>query len=787
MGLSYIFMDRLQGLTTNEAEQNLLKFGVNEVPPPKSDFAKKLAKLILSPIAFMLLAAAILSLITNRVFDFYFIISLIFLNGFISYWNQHKADDSIKKLQKKLIINVKVLRDGTWMQIPSSKLVPEDIFKIETGDLISADALLIDTNNFSVDESVITGESLPKEKINKEAVYAGSFVASGFAIARVEKTGGNTTYGKAIISIEKSVKRSLLERNILKITYLLSSVSLFAVLVLTILLLRNNLPFTEVLRLDLSLLIAGVPVSLPTVMTIIIALGISQLAEKDVIIRKLAALENLSNVNLLFTDKTGTLTQNKISVENVFAIDGFTESEIIQLAKTTIDEESRSPIELAILHKFQEMGLKNNLQRLSLIPADSARKRATATINYNGKKIIISLGAPQIISNFCNLTSKQRSIYEEQLKHSAENGYRTILLAVGKNLNKEENMQMAGMLFLSDKVIPGSAEVIDYLAKQGIDVKMLTGDNIAISQRVAKELDLRGRIVPRTELSDLSFDGLKKDWWHNKAGFAEILPDDKYSLVQAAKRNFIVAVTGDGINDLPATAEADVGIAVSNAVDALKGSADIVILSSGISVIKDALLESRKIFERLYSYAVYRISESLRLILTIAFLGFVVHYYPLTPIQLLLIAFLNDLPIITLAYNRVNISDRPPTSRSKYQFIRGFLHGTIGIINSLLMFFILTSLLHLPNALVQTAYFLKLTIGGHLLIYVAHTDKKWYKFLPSSPVIIATSITQLLATLFCAFGIFMTKIPVGLIILVWVWAFFWMQVSDNLKVFIKQR
>jgi H+-transporting ATPase len=336
-------------------------------------------------------------------------------------------------------------------------------------------------------------------------------------------------------------------------------------------------------------------------------------------------------------------------------------------------------------------------------------------------------------------------------------------------------MSLVGLLLLADPLDEEAAEVINFMKANGIEVKMLTGDNRAISQRVTNELSMQGEVVERekikwTEESTALF--------QKTAAFAEILPDDKYRLVQAAKKNYVVAVTGDGINDLPPIKVADAGIAVSNALDALKGAADIVLLTPGLAVVKDAVIEARKIFARLYSYSVYRISESFRIILTVVVLGLLFLNYPLTPLQLILLALMNDIPIVSLAFNRVKIASRPAKINVKERFMLSTIFGLVGVANSLLMVFVLVYLLHMDWGSIQTVYFLKLTVSGHLLIYVAHTAERWFRFLPSREVILATMLTQLTASAFAAFGLFMTQIPVSLVALVWVWAFFWMQVSE---------
>ena len=260
------------------------------------------------------------------------------------------------------------------------------------------------------------------------------------------------------------------------------------------------------------------------------------------------------------------------------------------------------------------------------------------------------------------------------------------------------------------------------------------------------------------------------------------MPEDKLKLIERAQKDFTVAMAGDGVNDLPAVRRADVGIAVAKAVDALKGTADIVLLAPGIGVMQTALVEARKIFFRLYNYSIYRISESFRLIVTALVFGLIIKGFPLTPVQIILLAFLNDIPIITLAFDRVKRTDRPADLKPRERFTLGTLFGLVGVANSVLLYFFMADVFHVPLAIIQTAFFLKLTVSGHMLIYVAHTKERWWRFLPARSVIAATTLTQVCATALALFGIFVAPISLGLVVFVWLWAFFWMQVSEGMKI-----
>ncbi len=770
----------LGGLTSEEAEKRLEEYGPNEIPERRTSFFVKIAKWLISPIALMLLAAALLSLFSGKTFDFYFILLLMVLNFAIGFWQENKADNAIKKLKEGLAIQVKVLRDGTWMWITSRSLVPGDSVRLMVGDLIPADGDLVEAKNLMVNEAVLTGESLPKDKNTKDKVYSGSFVATGSATMTVTATGIKTNFGKTITLIERVTRRSILEKDILTISKFLTVIALVGVAVVTVVFLLQHTAWSDIVVLDLSLIIAGIPISLPTVMTLIISLGALELAKKKTIVRRLSALEDLANVNMLLTDKTGTLTNNTITVSRIIPYGIFSTDEVMRYAMAAAPEDTKSSIDNAVNLKASTLGLTRDFSVLELTPADSERKRSTASVSFGDSRVLVSVGAPQVIEDLCTMDAALKSRYETDVDKAADGGYRVLGVAVRKDGTEEKNMTIAGIIMLADPLTDDAAGVIGFLRENGISVKMLTGDNTAISKRTASELSLDGKVLSRDEVD---WQSTGRSYFDSIGAFSQILPEDKFNLAKLAQADgYIVAMTGDGVNDLPAIKEANVGIAVKNAVDALKSAADIVLLSPGISVIKDALIEARKIFSRLYSYSIYRISESFRLIITIVILGIIYKTYPLTPIQLILIAIMNDIPIISLAFNRVKNFSRPAKIRVIERFTLGALYGITGILNSLILFLLMVYVFHFSWDVIQTVFFLKLMISGHMLIYVAHTKERWYKFLPSTQVVFATSITQIAASLMAWIGIFMTGIPLLYILGVWIWSFAWMQMTELTKI-----
>jgi len=772
-----------KGLSTKQVEYLLQKNGPNEIPQKKPGVLSKIIKNLFSPISIMLLIASSLSLSVGKIFDAYFILVLLILNVGITLWQERKADNAIDELNKHLAQNIKVFRDGVWKDADSRNLVAGDVIQLSSGEVIPADGKILEVNSVSVNESAVTGESLPKNKALGDKIYSGTFLVSGVMIAEITATGPSTNFGKTVFSVESIRKRSLLEKDIISISKFLTIISILAVIILTAIFLIEKNSFLELLTLDISLVIAGIPISLPTVMTLIIEIGVLNLAKKKAIVRRLSALEDLANVNFLLTDKTGTLTKNKIVLKNIYTYSGFDQNEVLFYASIGASMEGDNPIDDAILDKAKTLEIKLPVfEKIKFNPFDPIRKQNTAIVKVNGKMVVISTGAPQKIESLCEMDENIRSKYRRDVESLANKGYRTLAVAIGNDENEKE-LKIAGLLALSDELRDDAKSVIQFLEKSGIGVSMVTGDNKQIAHQISIQIfGSNKKTFSKKDIDGLDRDKLSSDLFTGAGAFSELVPEDKLKLVENAKKFFVVAANGDGINDLPALKAANVGIAVKNAVMALKSSADIVLLSEGISVIKDAIIESRKIFERIYSYSLYRISESFRLIVTITILGILYKIYPLTPLQIILIALLNDIPIISLAFDHVKVGNRPKKINVKNRLTLSSLYGTVGVLNSLFLFFLTNNILGLNWSVVQTIFFLKLTISGHLLIYVAHTKERWFKYLPSKEVILATSITQIVASMLAFTGFLMPgRLSITLVILVWVWALLWMQAGELVK------
>lgn len=770
----------MHGLSFEEAARLFVQYGPNEINEKRPNAFTALLKALASPASLMLVAASVLSFFIDRQFDGFFILALLGVNVWVTLWHTHKTDHALEVLRAQMSVQAKVMRDGVWKSIPSRELVLGDVIDCGVGMLVPADVRIDQAVHLEINEAVLTGESLPKAKDIGSTAYSGSVVVTGTFTGTVTAVGNRAFFGKIALSGKEGKRASLMERDILSISRFLIIASIIAIIILTTVFIFDGQSIADIALLDLSLLIAGIPVSLSTVMTLIISIGALAVAKKKALVRRLSALEDFANVTLLLTDKTGTLTENNISIDRIHAYAPFTEEAVRVFAAAAAAADKDSAIDSAIAASASGFDIAP-YRVIASIPADSIRKHSTTLLEYESTRYLVSLGTPPVLMAFSVLAdSMTRAVYQD-MENAAKDGSRIIAVAVKKDaggMTDEHDMNFIGILVLADPLRADAAHTLQFLAREGVHAIMITGDTKETATHVAQALALPGAVL---RSKDIDVAHLPKDSFSTTAAFAEVLPEDKLALVARAQEQYVVAVTGDGVNDLPAIRKADVGIAVANAVDALKGTADIVLLDSGIGVMETTIIESRKIFFRLYNYSVYRISESFRLVVTALILGLIIKGFPLTPVELILIAFLNDIPIITLAFDRVKRADRPADIAPKERFTLGTLFGCVGVVNSLLMYFLLANIVHLSLPIIQTAFFLKLTVSGHMLIYVAHTKERWWRYLPARSVIIATSITQVVATILAVSGIFVAPIPLSLAVFVWIWAFFWMQVSEGMK------
>lgn len=770
------------GLSSEDANARLEVFGPNEIAEKHVSPILKFLRYFWGPIPFMIEAAMILSAIIEHWPDFWIITIMLLMNGIVGFYQENKADNAIQKLKQILTPIARTLRDGDWVQIPARDVVPGDIVRVRAGDIIPADLKLIDGDYLSVDQSALTGESLPVDSQVGDVAFQAAIAKMGEMDGLVINTGMKTYFGVTARLVESTADRGRFEKTILKIgNFLIILAAILASIVLVVGVLRGE-SLLETIRFVLVLTVAAIPVALPAVLAVTMAVGAMALAKKGAIVSRLASIEELAGVDVLCTDKTGTITKNKLSVGIVKAYGDFNEDDVLRFGLLTSRREDTDPIDDAIIGKAQSTINLDSIDRLRITdfkPFDPVSKRTQSTLEYpDGTKMMVSKGAPQVIAKLMNGETDLQSRIDQDVSEFAQKGYRALGVAA---TGRTGDWQFVGLIALFDPPREDSADTIASAERMGMNVKMVTGDHIAIAKEIAGRVNLKTDIVLPDDFIELP-DGKAELVVEKADGFAQVFPEHKYKIVSLLQeRGHVVGMTGDGVNDAPALKKADVGIAVEGATDVAKSAADIVLTGVGLDVIVDAIKNSRRIFQRMTNYSVYRIAESIRVLLFITFSILVFQFYPVNAIMIVLLALLNDLPIITIASDNVNYSNTPAKWNSSTVLKMAAFLGVIGVTASFGIFVIGDQVFHLSRAVLQSFIYLKLSVAGHLTLLVARTRGPFWSVKPSRPLISAIIGTQFVATLITVYGVFLPAMGWGLALFVWGYAILWFLLTDAAK------
>ncbi|BAF70041.1 plasma-membrane proton-efflux P-type ATPase [Nitratiruptor sp. SB155-2] len=858
--------DVQKGLSEEEAKKRLQKYGPNEIPEKEEPLWHRIFRRFWGPIPWMIEIAAILAAAVRHWEEFYIILIMLFVNAFLDFYQESKALNAIKVLKKKLARKAVVLRDGKWQEVLAKDLVPGDIVKVKIGDIIPADLKIVDAGDYAlVDQSALTGESLPVHKKNDDIAYSNTIVKQGEMVGIVVNTGLNTYFGKTVGLVAKAQReqRSHFQQMVIRVGNFLIAITIVMIAIIIYFgLTRHENPY-ELLVFSLVLTISAIPVALPTVLTVTMAIGALSLARKQAIVSRLAAIEELAGMDVLCSDKTGTLTKNQMTIAEPYVTDTHNISELFLYAVLASRRENNDPIEKPIFEYADEHGIEKLAQKYSVtkfVPFDPVRKRTEAVAeDENGKCIVTVKGAPQVVVALCDASEFNEDTINLKIEEFAENGFRT--LGVAYKECDEEKFHFVGLIPLYDPPREDSKEAVEEAKAKGVEVKMVTGDNIAVARYIAKILgigenildiqELRGQSTREYEIlakvisqallkvtnPDISNEKLElltrqivkevRKELHEKEllpgtvkkheseiialieqanGFAQVFPEDKYFIVdELQKADHIVGMTGDGVNDAPALQKADTGIAVSGATDAARAAADIILMAPGLRVIVDAIKEARVIFERMKSYTIFRIAETIRIIVFMTLAIVVFNFYPLTAIMIIVLALLNDIPILAIAYDNTKVRKMPVRWDMHEMLVLSSWLGVAGVISSFLIFYIVMVYLKthpesahfLPDvpiwvnmqdndawlSFVQSIFFAKMVIAGHGTIYNTRIDDWFFKRpWPSWILFGATFSTRVLGTIIAVYG-FGLMMPIGWdwAIFMWAYALTWFVFNDAVK------
>ncbi len=771
-----------EGLTQAEAQKRLTQYGPNEIEEKKTNPLLKFLSYFWGPIPWMIEVAVILSGVVRHWPDFFIILLLLGANAVVGFWEERQAGNAIEALKAKLAVKARVKRDGKWITPAARELVPGDVIRLRLGDIVPADARLLDGDPVEVDQSALTGESLPATRKPGEAVFSGSIIRRGEIGALVYATGTKTYFGKTAQLVQEANTVSHFQKAVLKIGNYLIILAVGLVAVIIAVAVYRGDPILTTLQFALVLTVAAIPVAMPTVLSVTMAVGARLLARKKAIVSKLVAIEELAGVDVLCADKTGTLTQNKLTLGDPFSVNNIPADQVILNGALASRTENNDTIDLAVLGGLKEKDLLKAYEVLHFQPFDPVHKRTEATVKTkDGKTFKVTKGAPQVILELSSNVGQIKSTVDKAVNEFAVRGFRSLGVARAES---DGQWQFIGVLPLFDPPREDAKATIKTAGEMGVKIKMVTGDALAIAKETAQKLEMGANILDASGLGDSK----KKETVEvsesieNADGFAQVFPEHKYHIVDVLqKRGHMVGMTGDGVNDAPALKKADCGIAVSDATDAARAAASIVLTTPGLSVIIDAIKESRKIFQRMNSYAIYRIAETLRVLLFMTLAILIFNFYPLTAVMIVMLALLNDGAILSIAYDNVHYKNKPESWNMHEVLGIATVLGIVGPIAAFGLFFLGDRVFHLDHARLQPMMYLMLSVAGHLTIFLTRTRGPFWSIRPAKILWIAVLGTQLVATLIAVYGFLMPPLGWSWALLVWGYALIWFLVSDRVK------
>lgn len=733
-----------EGLTAAQAAERLRKYGPNRVEEPKRHPALALLGKLSGPVPWMLEAALALELVLGKRTEATILVGLLLLNATVSFSHERGAQEALELLRSKLRVLARVRRDGAWTQLPADALVPGDAVHVRVGDFVPADLRLYE-GDVLLDRSTLTGESAPVEAGPGATASAGSVVRRGEATGEVTATGARTAFGQTASLVGEAQGKSHLEALVL--TMVKSFVALDGVLAGIVLgvALWRGLPLMEVVPFVLMLLIASVPVALPAMFTLATAVGSAELAKKSVLVTRLAALEEVAALDVLCSDKTGTLTQNKLTLVAVTPVGGHSEQEVVRFATLASDSSTQDPIDLAILDAAKS-DAESSFERMALVPFDPSTKRAEATVRRDGSDWRVIKGAPAAV---VALASGVKD-FTPEITALAERGCRVLAVAAGPS----DTIAVVGFLGLLDPPREDSSNVVRRLRELGLRVVMVTGDSAATAFATAKAIGIGSRVATREDADPSSFDAL-----------AGILPEDKFRLVcslQAA--GHVVGMTGDGVNDAPALKQAEVGVAVASAVDVAKSAASVVLTEPGLGGVLTAIEVGRRVYQRMLTYtlnmAVKKLEIPVFLAVGFLFLG----TYVVTPRMLLLLMITNDLSTMTLASDHVRASPKPERWRGgalvrvAFGIALPWLAFLVGVVEAG------RHVAKLSAGASQTLAFVALVIMGQANVYLVRERGHVWRSVPGTWTVLASLVTVALVSVLSVLGALVEALPLTVVL-----------------------
>ncbi len=750
--LRHLDADQTSGLTSSEVQKRLEKFGHNEIKEARESIITRLSKKFWNPTSWMLEFIIMLSWVLGKYFDLYVVSALLLLNAILGFVQEQKASAALDSLKKKLYINARVLRERKWNSIPAQDMVPGDITRVRAGDFVPADLKIIE-GDLEVDKSALTGESLTILQKSGDILYSGSVIKKGEATCVVISTGLNTYFGKTVQLVEVARPKLHTEEIIARLVRVLVAISGSLLAIVFLLSIMKGTSFFMILPLIVVLFLSAVPVALPAMFTITMALGALELARKGVLVTRLSASEDAATMSTLCVDKTGTLTLNRLTLAEVYENGNYKKEDVLLYGLLASNEANQDPIDVVFITAAKETGIDTEgfIQK-EFVPFNPSTRRTEATVEKGKINFTVAKGSFSAISLLCGISDPQN----KKVAEFAGKGYRVI--AVSKQITENGSMDLVGIVGLYDKPREDSAKLVAELKDLGISTKMLTGDSLPIAKEIAHEVNIGERITKMADFSNIVKTDQKKasEIAENSDGFAEVYPEEKYFIVKALQsKDNVVGMTGDGVNDAPALRQAEVGIAVSNATDVAKGSASVILTKEGLSNIVDLIKTGRAIYQRVTTWIFNKIIKTFQIVVFVALAFLFTGQIIVSTFDIVLLLFLVDFVTISLATDNVRGSKLPDKWNINGLVKVSSILGAATIIESFGLLYIGIHYLGFTSQLerLHTFVFDILLFSSLLTILVVRERSNFWKSIPSRILLVTVIADILFSSIISVVGI----------------------------------
>ena len=736
------------GLSNAEVESRRKEHGYNEVAEKKEHPVRAFLRKFWGISAWMLELIMILSAVLGKYSDLIVVGALLLINAVLSFMQEQRAAGVVEALRQRLQVSARVLRETAWQLVPSRELVPGDIVRLRTGDIIPADIKLL-TDALSVDQSALTGESLDVDKSPGDVLSSGSIVRRGEGNGVVMLTGAKTYFGRTTELVQNARPKLHIEAVVTKVVrwlFVIVGTLLGVVIVLSVI---RGVPLLDVVPLLLVLLMSAVPVALPVMFTVSMAVGAKELAKRGVLVTRLSAAEDAATMDVLCADKTGTITMNRLAVTGIMPIEKATEADVLFAGALASQEANQDPIDQAFLAAAKERQVFDGLPavtQLSFAPFDAKSRRTEAVVEQGGQRLRVMKGAVRTIALACGYEGSAIAELEARVGEAALKGYRSLAVARGPDGGK---LEVVGLVNLFDPPRPDARELIAKLRDLGVSVKMLTGDALAVASEIAQGVGLPiirrvADLKAASARADAQAGGAGKDLLDGVDGFAEVYPEDKYIVVQRLQAaGHVTGMTGDGVNDAPALRQAEVGIAVSSATDVAKGAASVVLTEPGLTNIVTLVEQGRTIYQRVLTWIVNKISRTILKSAFVAIAFVVTGKFVVSAFAMLLLVFMTDFAKISLATDHVQPSKKPETWNIGSFITVSVVLGVAMLLEALLFLYFGWSRFGLAtndNALFTFSFLMLLYFAAFSI--VSARERRWFWTTKPSKMLAAAVIAE---------------------------------------------